>query len=83
MLSLSVMGMQANEINVGDSLYKEVPVGDSNLLMPLKPTYLKTVSGAANWGSNWFIEAKGGAPLFLEHRLVVATFSTEPCLSFR
>ena len=65
MLSLSVMGMQANEINVGDSLYKEVPVGDSNLLMPLKPTYLKTVSGAANWGSNWFIEAKGGASAFL------------------
>ena len=65
MLSLSVMGIKANEAHVAsDSLYK-VPVGEQSLLMPLKPTYLKNVSEAANWGSNWFIEAKGGASAFL------------------
>lgn len=65
MLSLSVLGIKANEAHVAsDSLYK-VPVGEQSLLMPLKPTYLKNVSEAANWGSNWFIEAKGGASAFL------------------
>ena len=64
MLSLSVLGIKANEAHVAsDSLYK-VPVGEQSLLMPLKPTYLKNVSEAANWGSNWFIEAKGGASAF-------------------
>ena len=33
--------------------------------MPVNPTYLKHVSEAANWGRNWFIEAKGGASAFL------------------
>ena len=65
MLSLSVLGIKAEAIHVADRLYKEVPVGDASLLMPLKPTYLKSVSEAANWGNNWFLEVKGGASAFL------------------
>ena len=65
MLSLCVLGMKASDVMIAtDSLYK-VPVGDLCLTMPLKPTYLKNVSEAANWCSNWFIEAKGGASAFL------------------
>lgn len=36
-----------------------------DLLKPIQPTYLKNVSEAANWGSNWYIEVKGGASAFL------------------
>ena len=35
------------------------------MLQELKPTYLKNISEAANWGRNWFIELKGGASAFL------------------
>jgi len=66
MLSLSVTGMKAKEAKIAsDSLYKEVPVGDAKLSMPLEPTYLKNVTEASCWGSNWFIEAKGGASAFM------------------
>ena len=48
-----------------DSLYIQKSYSQEQLLMPVNPTYLKHVSEAANWGRNWFIEAKGGASAFL------------------
>lgn len=63
-LSLSVMSMKASEAHVSDSLYKQVPVDNIGLSMPLTPTYLENVSKTAGWDSNWFIEGKGGASAF-------------------
>ena len=48
-----------------DSLYIQKSYSQEQMLMPVNPTYLKNVSEAANWGRNWFIEAKGGASAFL------------------
>ena len=48
-----------------DSLYIQKSYNQEQMLMPVNPTYLKHVSEAANWGRNWFIEAKGGASAFL------------------
>ena len=48
-----------------DSLYVQKSFSQESMLMPVNPTYLKNVSEAANWGRNWFIEAKGGASAFL------------------
>lgn len=48
-----------------DSLYIPKSYSQEQMLMPVNPTYLKNVSEAANWGRNWFIEAKGGASAFL------------------
>lgn len=48
-----------------DSLYIQKSYSQEQMLMPVIPTYLKHVSEAANWGRNWFIEAKGGASAFL------------------
>lgn len=48
-----------------DSLYIQKSYSQEQMLMPVNPTYLKHVSEAANWGKNWFIEAKGGASAFL------------------
>ncbi len=48
-----------------DSLYIQKTYSQEQMLMPVNPTYLKNVSEAANWGRNWFIEAKGGASAFL------------------
>ena len=64
-LSLSVMSMKASEVHLSNSLYKQVPVDNIGLSMPLIPTYLENVSKTAGWDSNWFIEAKGGASAFI------------------
>lgn len=48
-----------------DSLYIRKSYSQEQMLMPVNPIYLKNVSEAANWGRNWFIEAKGGASAFL------------------
>ena len=48
-----------------DSLYIQKTYSQEQMLMPVNPTYLKNVSEAANWGRNWFVEAKGGASAFL------------------
>ena len=48
-----------------DSLYIQKSYSQEQMLMPVNPTYLKHVSEAANWGRNWFVEAKGGASAFL------------------
>lgn len=80
MLSLSVTGMKANEAKMSsDSLYKQVPVGNAGLSMPLRPTYLDNVSRSVGWGSNWFIEAKGVLPHSLVRRSVVVMSLTVPC----
>ena len=65
-LCLSAMTVKANDVNTtSDSISKQVGVTSEYYLQTLKPTYLKNVSEAANWGKNWFIEIKGGASAFL------------------
>ena len=65
-LCLSAMSVKANDVTTtSDSIVKQVGVTSEYYLQTLKPTYLKNVSEAANWGKNWFIEIKGGASAFL------------------
>lgn len=65
-LCLSVMKAKAQDVEqTSDSIVKQVSVISEDYLQTLKPTYLKNVSEAANWGKNWFIEIKGGASAFL------------------
>ena len=65
-LCLSAMTVKANDASTAsDSISKQVGVTSEYYLQTLKPTYLKNVSEAANWGKNWFIEIKGGASAFL------------------
>ena len=65
-ICLSAMTVKASDTStVSDSISKQVSVTSEHYLQTLKPTYLMNVSEAANWGRNWFIEAKGGASAFL------------------
>lgn len=65
-LCLSAMSVKASDVTTtSDSIVKQVGVTSEYYLQTLKPTYLKNVSEAANWGKNWFIEIKGGASAFL------------------
>lgn len=65
-LCLSAMTVKASDVTTtSDSIVKQVGVTSEYYLQTLKPTYLKNVSEAANWGNNWFIEIKGGASAFL------------------
>lgn len=65
-LCLTTMTVKATDVNTtSDSITKQVGVTSEHYLQTLKPTYLKNVSEAANWGNNWFIEVKGGASAFL------------------
>ena len=65
-LCLSAMSVKASDVTTtSDSIFKQVGVTSEYYLQTLKPTYLKNVSEAANWGKNWFIEIKGGASAFL------------------
>lgn len=65
-LCLSAMSVRASDVTTtSDSIVKQVGVTSEHYLQTLKPTYLKNVSEAANWGKNWFIEIKGGASAFL------------------
>lgn len=54
-----------------DSLYIQKSYSQEQMLMPVNPTYLKHVSEAANWGRNWFIEAKGGASALPHFKLTL------------
>lgn len=66
MMCLVVMTASAQTAGQSsDSLYIQKSYSQEQMLMPVNPTYLKNVSEAANWGRNWFIEAKGGASAFL------------------
>ena len=60
-----IPSMAENTSQLNDTVYKQIPVSDYQMLMPLQPTYHKNVTEAANWGRNWFIEIKGGASAFL------------------
>ena len=65
-LCLSAMSVKASDVTTtSDSIVKQVGVTSEYYLQTLKPTYLKNISEAANWGKNWFIEIKGGASAFL------------------
>ena len=65
-LCLSAISVKASDVTTtSDSIVKQVGVTSEYYLQTLKPTYLKNVSEAANWGKNWFIEIKGGASAFL------------------
>ena len=65
-MCLAAMTASAQTAGQGsDSLYIQKLYSQEQMLMPVNPTYLKHVSEAANWGRNWFIEAKGGASAFL------------------
>ena len=65
-LCLSAMSVKASDVTTtSDSIVKQVGVTSEYYLQTLKPTYLKNVSEAANWGKKWFIEIKGGASAFL------------------
>ena len=66
MMCLAVMTASAQTARQSsDSLYIQKSYSQEQMLMPVNPTYLKHVSEAANWGRNWFVEAKGGASAFL------------------
>ena len=66
MMCLAAMTVSAQTARQSsDSLYIQKSYSQEQMLMPVNPTYLKHVSEAANWGRNWFIEAKGGASAFL------------------
>lgn len=60
-----IPSMAENTSQVNDTVDKQIPVSEYQMLMPLQPTYHKNVTEAANWGSNWFIEVKGGASAFM------------------
>ena len=60
-----IPSMAENTSQVNDTVDKQIPVSEYQMLMPLQPTYHKNVTEAANWGSNWFIDVKGGASAFL------------------
>jgi outer membrane protein OmpA-like peptidoglycan-associated protein len=48
-----------------DSCYTEPSSEVSSMLKPIEPTYLKNVYEGVGWGSNWFLEVKGGASAFM------------------
>lgn len=67
MLLLSAMASSqanASPVRLADKCNIEVR-DDNRLTKPLQPTYLDNVITTSSWGSNWFIEAKGGASAFI------------------
>ena len=67
MLLLSAMASSqanASPVRLADKCNLEVR-DDDELTKPLQPTYLDNVITTSSWGSNWFIEAKGGASAFI------------------
>ncbi len=62
---LCVPALFAKADNQVDTLINHTTFNHEQVLMPLEPTYLEDVIEAANWGRNWFLEAKGGASVFL------------------
>ena len=67
MLLLSAMASSqanASPVRLADKCNLEVR-DDDKLTKPLQPTYLDNVITTSSWGSNWFIEAKGGASAFI------------------
>ena len=62
--AVATMQANANPIKLADKCNLEVR-DDDKLTKPLQPTYLDNVITTSSWGSNWFIEAKGGASAFI------------------
>lgn len=48
-----------------DTLDVKADIPTEYLLQSLKPTYLRNANVASGWGSNWFVEVKGGASAFM------------------
>lgn len=48
-----------------DSIVCQINGCVEQFMKPLAPTYMKNVTDAYGWDSNWFIEIKGGASAFL------------------
>lgn len=66
MLMLSASGIRADASGYDDdSLHNHYVVSEVEAVKPIRPTYLKGVTETANWGSNWFLEVKGGASAFI------------------
>ncbi len=66
MMCLAAMTASAETAReIYEILYIQKSYIQEQMRLPVIPTYLKNVSEAANWGRNWFIEAKGGASAFL------------------
>ena len=66
MVCLSTMTVLAQDDNqMNDTLYTQEVLLEEQILQDRRPSYLTNVNDAANWGSNWFIELKGGASAFL------------------
>lgn len=68
-IAMGVPAMMLHAGNMADSLDCQVTFSEEQALMPLEPTYLENVTEAANWGSNWFLDVKGGASVFLGNPL--------------
>lgn len=66
MVCFSTMTVLAQDDNqISDTLYTQKVIQGEQILQDRKPSYLTNVNDAANWGSNWFFELKGGASAFL------------------
>lgn len=66
LLALSALGMRAQEGETKtDSIHESHIEANYSLATPLKPTYLRNTVSGFGWGSNWFLEVKGGGTAFL------------------
>ena len=63
MCSLS-LGIQAGEIEQNNDSLKVI-ISQTDLLKPIEPSYLKNVTVASGWGSNWFLNVSGGVTAFV------------------
>ena len=68
-IAMCVPAVMLHATNMADSLDCQVTSSEQQALLPLEPTYLEYVTEAANWGSNWFLDVKGGASVFLGNPL--------------
>ena len=65
-LCLTAIASRASESAVTVKAMCQTIVHDGdNHLSSIKPTYLKGLSPATSWDSNWFVEAKGGTSAFI------------------
>lgn len=65
-LCLTAMASRANESAVtAKARCLTILQDDDHRLTSIKPTYLDGLSPTTSWDSNWFVEAKGGASVFM------------------
>lgn len=65
MFCLALTTVAHGQQTSADTLAVKADITTEYLLQPLKPTYLKNANVASGWGSNWFVEVKGGASAFM------------------